>query len=214
MAEVQSHGFLFEKWVRDTLFEGYSGDYMQKWDIPPEYNRHAAIPATLRNIPVSVKTAKFGSPIGLGDILRQRSIDEPFLMIVGFWRQRTASEKWLVDIGWVKFTPATWPLLWGSLTLSQITELDRVVKDFSTHYTIVRTQTRQMKAAITANAGSQIVINPKIDSKKQRRIQCSLPFQVFWRSTGRDAGNRDRPDLFGFPFANPIRSSSRTFNQG
>ena len=36
---------------------------MQKWDIPPDRNQHELIPSDFWNIPVSVKTAKYGSPI-------------------------------------------------------------------------------------------------------------------------------------------------------
>ncbi len=213
MAAVQSHGFSFEKWVRDTLFNEYSGHNTQKWDIPPEFNQHPTLPHDFRNIPVSVKTAKVGSPIGLGDILRQRRISEPFLMIVGFWRQRTPSEKWFEDIGWVKFTPSIWNGLWGSLSLTQISEIDQVVKDRNTHYTIAREKAQHLKRLASGTSGNQIVINPKIDSKKQRRIQCSLPFNVFWTCSGRSLINQDCPELFGFPFKNPIISSSRSFNQ-
>lgn len=80
MAEVQKHGFSFEEWVRNILFEDYSGSYMQKWDVPLEHNRHKAISKELHNVPVSIKTAKFCSPIGLGDVLRQRHINEPFMI--------------------------------------------------------------------------------------------------------------------------------------
>ena len=70
MVEVQAHGFSFEKWVRDHFFSGYLGTYMQKWDVPPDRNNHASVPAQFHNLPVSIKTAKLGSPIGLGDVLR------------------------------------------------------------------------------------------------------------------------------------------------
>ena len=103
MVEVQAHGFSFEKWVRDHFFSGYAGTYMQKWDVHPDHNIHDAVPIQLQKLPVSVKTAKLGSPIGLGDVLRQRQIDHDFLMIVGFWEQRTKTEKWIVDIGCAAF---------------------------------------------------------------------------------------------------------------
>lgn len=213
MVEVQRHGFTFEKWVRDSFFGGYEGNYMQKWDVPPDHNQHQRMPPDFRSIPVSVKTAKYGSPIGLGDVLRQRSIDEPFLMIAGFWRQRSSSEKWFEDIGCVKFTPAEWSSLWESLSLSQITEVDRVVKNLDSHYSVVRKQAKEWKARVASISGSRIVINPKIDSKKQRRVQCSLPFHVFWDAVGRKAEIHDSPLLFGLPFDNPVISSSRSFNQ-
>ena len=134
MVEVQAHGFSFEKWVRDHFFSGYAGTYMQKWDVHPDHNIHDAVPIQFQKLPVSVKTAKLGSPIGLGDILRQRQIDHDFLMIVGFWEQRTKTEKWIVDIGCASFLAADWQSLWGQLTLAEIHQIDAVVKNMGEHY--------------------------------------------------------------------------------
>ena len=134
-------------------------------------------------------------------------------MIVGFWRQRTPFEKWFEDIGWVKFTPDEWNDLWGTLSMAQLLEIDRIVKDRSLHYSDVRQKAKAWKMNVANNSGSQIVINPKIDSKVQRRIQCSIPFNVFWNYAGRNAAKHEHPELSGFKFRNP-HSSARTFNRG
>ncbi|MBI2497204.1 MAG: hypothetical protein HYV75_04545 [Opitutae bacterium] len=212
MVEVQFHGFTFEKWVRDTIFGGYQGDYMQRWDVPPEANICEIIPAKQRGLPVSIKSAKYGSPIGLGDILRQRQIDRPFLMIVGFWCQRVPSEKWFEEIDVAHFSEKTWSTLWGGLTVENLRQIDAVVKNLSEHYSLVRKQAQTWKRTTAEVATSRIVVNPKIDSKSQRRIQCSLPFDEFWRQVGRVPVQQAHPKLFGRDFPNPIRSSSRTFN--
>ena len=211
MVEVQIHGFTFEKWVCDTFFEGYSGNYMRKWHVPAEQNSSDLVPLAWRGLPVSIKTAKYGSPIGLGDVLRQRQIDEPFLLITGFWRQRTAAEKWIEDIGVVAFPPGAWSALWGQLTLEDLRVIDAVVKNMDLHYSHVRLEARAWKKATQALATSAFVVNPKIDSKTQRRIQCSLPFKAFWTAVGREPKPQDLPELFGLPFPNPISSSARTF---
>lgn len=78
MTQVQTHGFAFEKWVKNTFFTEVESTYTQKWDIPKEHNSGDKLPQQLRNIPVSIKMAKFGSPIGLGDAIRQFNIDEDF----------------------------------------------------------------------------------------------------------------------------------------
>jgi len=75
MIEVQSHGFQFEKWVKDSFFGDYAGEYTQKWDVPAERNTSDAVPAGFRGLPVSIKTVRYGSPIALGDAMRQREID-------------------------------------------------------------------------------------------------------------------------------------------
>ena len=55
-------------------------------------------------------------------------------------------------------------------------------------------------------------INPKIDSKKQRRIQCSLPFNAFWKHIGEDP-KQELPQLFcGKFFPNPVKSAPRKFD--
>lgn len=214
MVEVQAHGFSFEKWVRDTFFAGYTGNYMQEWDVPPEDNQGHAIPAEFRNLPVSIKTAKYGSPINLGDVLRQRQIAADFIMIVGFWRQRTPTEKWFEEIGVVRFTAATWAALWGELTLEQLRAIDREVKDMGLPYATARLHARDWKRHTPAVGTARFVINPKIDSKTQRRIQCSLPFAAFWQQAGRPPQPADTPLLWGVPFSNPVRSAPRRFNNG
>ena len=85
--EVQRHGVDYEQWVRDTLFDGYQAPYTQKWDIEASSNTNLPLPYC--NLPVSVKCAKAGRPIDLADALRQRSINEPFVIILGLWNQRT-----------------------------------------------------------------------------------------------------------------------------
>lgn len=186
---------------------------MQKWDIPPDKNSDISIPSEYRNIPVSVKTAKYGSPIGLGDVRRQRSIDTSFIMIVGFWKQRNPSEKWFEEIGVAAFTAPVWDNLWGSLTFEEISAIDSRIKDLTLPYATARQTAKDWKNAYVSQAGSEIVINPKIDSKSQRRIQCSIPFSTFWRVAGRAPLPTDYPSLFGVPFENPVVSGSRTFNR-
>ncbi len=211
MTEVQAHGFSFEKWVRDQFFAGYSGTYMQKWDVPPDQNIHPVVPEHFRHLPVSIKTAKTGSPIGLGDVLRQRQIDHDFLMIVGFWEQRTTTEKWFVDIDCAMFRAADWQALWGRLTLAEISATDAVVKNQGTHYSAVRAEAQNWKRQPSVQT-STLVINPKIDSKTQRRIQCSLPNRSFWQMVGREPQKCDNPKLWNQVFPNPVKSSARTFN--
>jgi len=210
MVEVQSHGFTFERWVRDALFGGYSGEYGQEWDVPAMITRDADLPADVRGLPVSIKTAKFGSPISLGDILRQRTIGQSFLMVVGFWHQCSAEQKRFEEIGWAGFSVSSWQTLWGGLTSEQLGELDAKVKSFGPgSHGDARQFAKNWKAAHQER--SHIVINPKIDSRNQRRIQCSLPFKVFWEYAGRKPERRDRPLLFGRAFDNPVLSPPRSF---
>lgn len=214
MIESQSHGFLFEQWVRNTFFESYSGAYTQEWDIPAEFNCSDAIPSEFRGLPVSVKTARYGSPVGLGDALRQRRIDVPFVMVVGFWEARENDEKWFLEIGVVKFTSNCWAVLWGDLELAHLEKFDAQIKNRELHYSDARELARNWNKQTGRVLTNGIVINPKIDSKTQRRIQCSIPFNVFWECVGTSPERESRTALFGQSFPNPLRNAPpRTFTR-
>ena len=208
--EVQVHGVSFEKWVCQTFFDGYEGDYTQKWDVPENHpNTSEKVPG--KGLPVSIKLVKYKSPIGLGDILRQRNLNQEFLMIVGFWEQKSETEKWIVEVECLHIKPNQWNELWGELTAEKIEQLDKMVKDTSVDYQLVRTRAQDWKKAVLPDLNCQMVVNPKIGSTGQRRVQCSMPNRVFWQLAGREPKPSDQAKLLGKAFPNPIYSKPRTF---
>ena len=204
--EVQSHGLLFEKWLRDTFFGGYQPkDYTQKWDIPAEVNVNHG------RIPVNPKAIKYGSPIGLGDAVRQFEIEEPFLLIVGFWQQDSESEKRWVNVQAVKVMPETWRKLWGNITQADLERLNAVIKNKSLSLEETRAQVQVMKAGAPFN-DAVMELNPKID-RSQRRLQCSLAFDDFFDHLAPKAerGILEKPMVFGVPVPRPFASRPRSF---
>ena len=127
--EVQSHGFVFEKWLRDTFFGGFiPSSYTQRWDIPAEANTNHG------GIPVNPKAIKYGTPLDFGDAIRQFEITEKgesFLLIVGFWEQTTPTSKTWVNAQTVKISPTKWAQLWHPVSRADLEKLDRVIKDKS-----------------------------------------------------------------------------------
>jgi len=206
--EVQQHGLLFERWVCDTFFAGHRPrSYTQHWDIPAAANPHFG------GVPVNPKAAKFGGPVDLGDALRQHRIDEPFILVVGFWQQ-VGDEKRFVNIVAPRITPEQWRRLWGPVTLADLQRLDAVVKDRSLTPAQARAAARAIKNAPPFTE-SIIVVNPKIDSGTQRRLQCSLRFDDVFRHLV-PGGNREpqeQPALWGVPFPHALASAPRTFNK-
>ena len=201
--EVQRHGVDFEQWVRDTLFDGYQAPYTQKWDIEASSNTN--LPPPYRDLPVSVKCAKAGRPIDLADALRQRSINGPFIIILGLWNQRTPHEKWIEEMLCLRIDPAAWEPLWGSLSYDDIAALDAVVKDRSSSVTEARAFAIQWKRE-RRDSGSSISINYKIDERGQRRVQCSIPLETLLSAAvASERGNT----IFNHAFPNPIPSSPR-----
>ena len=204
--EVQQHGLVFEQWVRDTFFDGYRPpNYTQKWDIPAAINRNFG------GVPVNPKAAKYGTPVDLGDALRQFKIEEPFILVIGFWRQE-GDEKRFVNIVAPRIDPEAWRTLWGPVTLADLQRLDAVIKDKSLTPEQARAAASKIKNSPPFTQ-SVIVVNPKIDSKTQRRLQCSLRFGDVFKHLvpGGNPAMQDDPALWGVAFPTTVASKSRVF---
>jgi len=208
MAEVQLHGFDFENWIKKTFFADFSVSYSSKWDVPAEFNGLVIVPEAFRHLPVSIKTCKNRCPIGFGDALRQFKIDEDFLLIVGFWEQ-SGGDKNFVAVEAVKVTASDWRNLFEPLTEAELRLLDSTIKNKETHYAEVRKTAKEIKQSF---APTKMILNPKIDSKSQRRLQCSLPFGVFWNDfIKRESDQNIECSLFGKRVPNPFVSGARVF---
>ena len=208
MPEVQLHGFDFENWIKKTFFADFSVSYSNKWDVPDEFNKLEIVPKEFRHLPVSIKTCKNRSPIGFGDAIRQFSVNEDFLLIVGFWEQSGANKNF-VAVEATKIKAQNWKNLFQPLTEKDLKLLDSVIKNKGTHYSEVRKLAKEIK---TSFPPTKMILNPKIDSKSQRRLQCSLPFGIFWNEFVKEESYKNiECALFGERVPNPFVSSTRTF---
>ena len=206
--EVQVHGLVFEQWVRDTFFDGYQPpSYTQKWDIPAAANKRYG------GVPVNPKAIKYGAPVDMGDALRQFAIDEPFILVVGFWEQ-AGDEKRFVNIVAPRIEPATWKKLWGPVTLADLRQLDAVVKDKTLTPGQARVAAQKIKNAPPFTQ-AVIEVNPKIDSKTQRRLQCSGRFADLFKYLAPEADPKpqEHASLWGVPFPHAVASRAREFSK-
>lgn len=201
--EVQQHGLAFERWVRDTFFGGYQpASYTQRWDIPADANKDHG------GIPVNPKAVKFGTPVDLGDALRQYEVDETFLLVLGFWEQE-GPEKRFVAIVAPRITPEQWKALWGAVTYADLLKLDQLIKDPARPIEETRKLALKTKNAPPFTTAI-IQVNPKIDAR-QRRLQCSLRFADVFKHLAPDAEQRPTgpATLWGVPFPGPLASPAR-----
>lgn len=208
-AGVQHHGLEFESWVRQTFFpSAETAGPTQKWDIPASANtRHGGIP-------VNPKAARFGTAVGLGDALRQFDIDEPFLLVVGYWTQEGDAKRFVKVIA-PRVDPGTWRALWGPVTRADLERLDALIKDRSRPHGEVQRAAQEMKRRAPFT-GATFILNPKIDGKGQRRLQCSLAYADLLRhfAPGTDPEAEADPRLFGQPIPLLEHSPPRTFPDG
>jgi len=202
--EVQRHGLVFERWVRDTFFHGYKpASYTQRWDLPAAENRDHG------GIPVNPKAVKHGTAIDLGDAFRQYEIDEPFLLVVGFWAQ-DGEVKRIVNIAAPEVRPELWRKLWAPVTYADLLKLDALIKDTGRPVEEIRRLALKMKNSPPFSE-AVIQVNPKIDHAGQRRLQCSLRFAEFFKHLmpGADPSPQDRPTLWGVAYPGLIASPNR-----
>ena len=206
--EVQEHGFTFEKWVHDTFFDSYKArSYTDEWDVGKEFN------VNYGGVPVSIKTAKYGSPVGLGDALRQFRINEDFLLVIGYWRQEEKKKR-IVNILAVPVTVDLWHSLWRPIALEDLQKLDTTIKDRTLSYQQARAEAQRIKTQPPFTQ-AHITVNPKIDSKTQRRLQCSLGFSTLFSSVAPTADQTavDIPKLFTVESIEAFLSNPRIFKR-
>ena len=205
--EVQRHGLVFEEWIDDTFFGGYRPPgYTQKWDIPAAENKNHG------GVPVNPKAAKYGTPVDLGDALRQFDINEPFILVLGFWRQE-GDEKTFINIVAPRIEPARWKKLWGPVTRADLEKLDAVIKDQSLPPEAARAAAMKIKSAPPFTL-AVIEVNPKIDAHTQRRLQCSLRFDDVFKflAPEKDPRPQEHAALWGAEYPQPVASKPRQFN--
>jgi len=212
---VQSHGIAYQNWVEKTFFQGYSSGHTDKWDIPAEVNVQgkSALPSRLQNMSVSVKANKVGSALNLGDAMRQRATKENFLLVAALWKQDSSSTKEIQQVGVSVITIAQWAKLWGNVTMKDLQELEAIIKDTTKGYTETRVAARKWKAdnaEILETAG--ITLNPKIDSKNQRRLQCSLSYKKFIEIAWFETQPPQDPLMCGISVPKKMSSAPRVFN--
>ena len=209
-AEEQAHGVLFEQWIRETFFNGYKPrSYTQKWDIPAEHNtEHGGLPA-------NPKAAKYGTPVDLGDALRQFGIaekGEQFLLIVGFWDQNKDKKKWVNGVV-ADVSREQYRQLWEPITREDLEKLDAVVKDKSLSLEEARAEAQKIKRRAPFSKAI-MQVNPKIDAK-QRRLQCSIRYGDFFHSLApaADSTRQEKPMIWNVPmpeeFASPPRRKKK-----
>lgn len=201
--EVQRHGLVFERWVRDTFFDGYRPkSYTQKWDIPADANRRHG------GVPVNPKAVKHGTAVDLGDAVRQYEISDPFILILGFWQQ-DGDFKRFTNIVAPLITPEKWRELWAPVTYADLLKLDELIKDPSRPVEEVRRLALKMKNSPPFDR-AVIQVNPKIDGR-QRRLQCSIRFADVFKHLAPDSdpAPQAQPALWGVPFPGPIASPPR-----
>jgi hypothetical protein len=127
--EVQSHGFSWEKEIMKNVYGARDEElkkikYTNNIDLPSELNR-------LEKCDVSIKTTSSKNAVCMADCLRvfdSVNSGKPIHMVVIYYiHEDTTNTKNIINIIEVDLTNTS-DILFGTLTRSQIEELDKAVK--------------------------------------------------------------------------------------
>jgi len=177
--EVQNHGVLFE----DSIIRAITGLSKDEYQSKLE-NAYTASMDVVKgiesNTDYSIKVSKDGKSIGCGDLLRfmRHSRDGEFTMVVGAWQQITPTTKRYNTIYEFNITPADCPKLWDRITEEDVQPFVEYVKSIEPGKSAQmanRKLWKERRQAIYDVYGQGLcAIDAKIDSKNQRRVQCSI----------------------------------------
>ena len=180
--EVQNHGLVFE----DKVIQRITGmpklayqsllknGYTSSMDIHKGYNSDHNY---------SIKTSKDGKAIGCGDILRftRHCESEPFKIVSAAWTQINNKTKLFNKVFEFDITPKQYAVLWGGITPDKLEPFVNYVKNIphgSAGQAANKDLWKQKRDIIYEECGKGIAtIDAKIDSKSQRRVQCSIKIQ-------------------------------------
>lgn len=156
----QQHGFKYEKLVTDRygiIKKPEDHGYTAPWD------------GHLGDIPVSIKTAKYGAGLGMSDIFRNASKTEDFYLIFSFWQGIPDN---LVYENVYKIPADYWRSQFDDYAIQQY----RHAFDGITHsHADDAKWTERMNSLKELWPKDSIIVpNFKRDHKGQQRVQCTL----------------------------------------
>lgn len=172
LTQSQKHGFIFENMIREKVFDLKNNKNDTKThDIQCAENKFD------NNENISIKISCNGD-IGCGDILRFYNYDfsKKNTIIVGIYKQINDKQKLIEVIYEINYNEKFHKLLFGEIEVEEIEIYNNIVKSIPHGY--VKKEDRnylKLKEHYQKGFGMKILINPKVDSKNQRRVQATIP---------------------------------------
>ena len=211
--EVQAHGFTWEKEILAARYGATAESlgkisYTSKYDLPAEHN-----PAD-PTLNVSIKASGSKSKVDMGDALRiydAVSSGERVHMWVVNYKQEGEAKK-AQGLTCVDLTGAK-KELFGDLTRDDVAAVDSRVKAIpkgAAPDAATKDSYKSMSKASNERSGA-VILNPKVDSKAQRRLQCSFNhFDSFVEANPSRILEKAQPDFL----TAELKSGPRTFKKG
>ena len=179
----QLHGKIFEELIKNKLGIKEEIKMNEQFDIPKEIiekvkgeNVSNKILNEIPTVSFSIKTKKRSKTqnerFDLADAKRIFSIEEDFKLIVGLFEQKK-DKKIISEVLEYSVGKEELQKLKGTLTKDKIEKFEKEIKAIE-DYKVAREYAKKEKSKIVNENKTIIQLNHKIDSKKQRREQCSI----------------------------------------
>ena len=208
MSDSQLHGKTFENRIKaSSRFPGAATDatgHTAAFDIAARFDTSA-------NLPTSIKTS-CNTRIGLADARRFWALIDSFRMLVGLYRQ-TAHTKAFHTIHEFIIGPAELAMLRGGVTSAEVGALHEGIsleKFDRDDYRAARKWAAE--ATRTVRSRSLVRLDRKIDSKGQRRFQCSVDIEALVRACPGDRQMVYTKDFGDIALPLRLPSTSREFD--
>lgn len=208
MSASQNHGFEIEQRLISEFPRRNPNLVMPTMDMTRGYTARFDVPGYLdpfgRGVPTSIKASHFRGPrtlVCLADALRTVALgnEERLRLMVALYRQ-DKDQKLVEELREYEILGSEWNQMCGHVPPDQIEAFANDLKHGTHHEARVRAKEWQKNLA--ALYPSRMRWNPKIDSVRQRRLQCSISLQDIEASIqdprrirvyGREMGDRPRP---------------------
>jgi hypothetical protein len=169
--QSQAHGFFWDSQIRESVFnlEPCKND-TKKNDIDYFQNRFNS------NENVSIKTSKTDG-FGAGDILRFYDADfskKNTIILIKY--NQVGVYKKIKEILEIDYTKELRDYIFGTITKNELENYVNLIKSIPPGRcdSEIKKNYKSEKIRLQKDHNMIISINPKVDSKNQRRVQCSL----------------------------------------
>ena len=163
--ERQKHGFSFEQQCKDKYGIVLSNEYTSKWD------------GKLNEIPISIKTEKFGSDVEMADFFRNQQVNEDFYLLVGFWKDQKDN---IVEEHLLKIKGDEYHQMFSENYTDRLHNLlDNITNDKSDDAKW-KEQIASIRKDWKNDTPNLIRLRFKRDHKSQKRIQCAINNKDFY----------------------------------
>lgn len=164
----QQHGFDFENFIINKYNMIKCNNYTSIYDA-----------YTTDNDPVQIKYIQYNTSIELGDIFRNSSKNEDFLLIIGFWKWDKNKRN---KIHVITYQISIDHIEWSKLFLFDYYDIMKTEMNLITNLKIdddVWSEYRKKYSKLWNTSNQLISIRFKRDHKTQKRIQCAINQRSF-----------------------------------